>query len=46
MDRDHAVQDQAIKDIFVYPLCHHAREQLRTAESPSFIDREEEDTVL
>jgi hypothetical protein len=46
MDRDHATHSQAIKDIFVYPLCRHAREQLRTAESPIFIDREEEDTVL
>jgi len=42
MDRDHAAQDQAIKDIFVYPLCRHAREQLRTAASPIFIDRDEE----
>jgi len=46
MDRDHAAQDQAIKDIFVYPLCRHAREQLRTAASPIFIDREEEKAVL
>jgi len=46
MDRDHAAHDQAIKDIFVYPLCRHAREQLRTAESPIFIDREEEDAAL
>jgi hypothetical protein len=46
MDRDHAAHGQAIKDIFVYPLCRHAREQLRTAESPIFIDREEEDAAL
>jgi hypothetical protein len=46
MDRDHAAHSQAIKDIFVYPLCRHAREQLRSAASPIFIDREEEDTVL
>jgi hypothetical protein len=46
MDRDHAVHNQAIKDIFVYPLCRHAREQLRTAESPIFIDREEDDAAL
>jgi hypothetical protein len=38
MDRDHAAQDHAIKDIFVYPLCRHAREQLRTAASPTFIE--------
>jgi hypothetical protein len=46
MDRDHAAQDQAIKDIFVYPLCRHAREQLRTAASPIFIDREEPELSL
>ena len=42
MDRDHATHSQAIKDIFVYPLCRHAREQLRTVASPIFIDRDEE----
>jgi hypothetical protein len=46
MDRDHAAQDRDIKDIFVYPLCRHAREQLHTAASPIFSDREEENTVL
>jgi hypothetical protein len=46
MDRDLAAHGESIKDIFVYPLCRHAREQLRSAESPTFIDREEEDTVL
>lgn len=38
MDRDHAAQAQAIKDIFVYPLCRHACEQLRSAASPTFIE--------
>jgi hypothetical protein len=42
MDRDHATHSQAIKDIFVYPLCRHAREQLRSAVSPTFIDRNDE----
>ena len=46
MDRDHAAQDQAIKDIFVYPLCRHARAQLRTAASPIFIDRDEPELPL
>jgi hypothetical protein len=46
MDRDHAIQDQAIKDIFVYPLCRHAREQLRSAVAPTFIEREEDDAAL
>jgi len=43
MDRDHAAHGQAVKDIFVYPLCRHAREQLRTATSPVFIDRDDEE---
>jgi len=43
MDRDHATHSQAIKDIFVYPLCRHAREHLRTATSPVFIDRDEKE---
>jgi len=43
MDRDHAAHGQAIKDIFVYPLCRHAREQLCTATSPVFIDRDEKE---
>jgi len=42
MDRNHAVHSQAIKDIFVYPLCRHAREQLRSAVSPTFIERDDE----
>ena len=46
MDREYAAHGQAIKDIFVYPLCRHAREQFRTTASPIFIDREEENTVL
>jgi len=46
MDRDHATHGQAIKDIFVYPLCRHAREQLRTAASPTFIERDDEGAML
>jgi hypothetical protein len=46
MDRNHAAHGQAIKDIFVYPLCRHAREQLRSAEFPIFIDREEPELPL
>ena len=42
MDREHAAHGQAIKDIFVYPLCRHAREQLRTAVSPTFIEHDDE----
>ena len=43
MDREHAAHGQAIKDIFVYPLCRHAREQLRNAQLPTFIDRDEDE---
>jgi hypothetical protein len=40
MDREHAAHGQAIKDIFVYPLCRHPRERLRNAQLPTFIDRQ------
>jgi hypothetical protein len=43
MDRDHAAHGQAIKDIHVYPLCRHAREKLRSAVSPAFIDCDEDE---
>jgi Druantia protein DruA len=46
MNRDHAAQGQSIKDIFVYPLCRHAREQLRTAVSPTFIEHDDEEAML
>ena len=46
MDRDHAAQGHCVKDIYVYPLCRHAREQLRSAEAPAFIDRDEDDAPL
>jgi hypothetical protein len=35
---DHAAQGKAIKDIFVYPLCRHAQEKLRSSTPPAFID--------
>ena len=41
MDRDHAARGQAIKDIYVYPLCRHVREKLRSATPPTFVDEEE-----
>ena len=46
MNRDHAVHGQAIKNIFVYPLCRHAREQLRTTISPTFIEQDDEGALL
>jgi hypothetical protein len=38
---DHADQGKSVKDIFVYPLRRHAREKLRSATPPIFVQREE-----
>jgi hypothetical protein len=46
MDRDHAAQGQSVKDIFVYPLVRHAREQLHSAVAPVFEDKEEQDAFV
>jgi hypothetical protein len=46
MDRQHAAHGQAIKDIYVYPLCRHAREKLRSATPPVFIDSDEPETSV
>ena len=46
MDREHAAHGQAIKDIFVYPLCRHAQERLRNAVSPTFIEHDDEAAML
>jgi hypothetical protein len=46
MDREHAAHGQAVKDIYIYPLCRHARERLRSAAPPTFIDRDEAETFL
>jgi Druantia protein DruA len=40
MDRDHVLDGQSVKDIYVYPLCRHAQEKLRSAEPPVFVDTE------
>jgi hypothetical protein len=46
MDRDHAAHGQSIKDIFIYPLSHHAQVQLRSAVAPVFVDEEEQDAFI
>jgi hypothetical protein len=46
MDRDHAAQGQSVKDIFIYPLSRHAREQLHSAVAPVFVDKEEQDAFI
>jgi hypothetical protein len=43
MDWDHSAYGQTVKDIFVYPLARHAREQLHNAVTPAFEDKEEQD---
>ena len=41
MDRHHRLHGQAVKDLYVYPLCHNVRERLGTAEAPRWADPEE-----
>ena len=36
MDRANVAQGRAVKDIYVYPLCHQVQERLRTAQAPVF----------
>jgi hypothetical protein len=42
MDRDNVAQGRSVKDIYVYPLCRHVREQLRSAQTPVFIGNDDE----
>jgi hypothetical protein len=42
MDREHAARGQAIKDIYVYPLCRHVQERLCSATPPAFVEQDEE----
>jgi hypothetical protein len=43
---NYAAQGKAIKDIFVYPLCRHAREKLRSATPPVFVERDESELFV
>jgi hypothetical protein len=36
MDRYHGFDGQAVKDVYVYPLCRNVQERLRTTEPPGF----------
>jgi hypothetical protein len=36
MDRHHRLHGHAVKDLYVYPLCGHVQQRLRTAKPPSF----------
>jgi hypothetical protein len=42
MDREHAAQGEAVKDLYVYPLCRHAVERLRSSAAPVWKEPEEE----
>jgi hypothetical protein len=41
MDRDNVARGQAVKDIYVYPLCRHVQERLRGATPPAYVEEEE-----
>jgi hypothetical protein len=42
MDRDHAAHGAAVKDLYVYPLCRHVQQRLRSAAAPVWREPEEE----
>lgn len=42
MDREHAAHGAAVKDLYVYPLCRHVAERLRSAAAPLWQEPEEE----
>jgi hypothetical protein len=46
MDREHATHGKSIKDIYVYPLCRHAQDNLRNAVPPAFVDTEESEAFV
>jgi hypothetical protein len=46
MDRDHAAHGRSVKDIYVYSLCRHAQEKLRSAEPPAFVDTEQSEAFV
>jgi hypothetical protein len=42
MDRHHCLEGQAVKEVYVYPLCRNVQQRLRTAETPRLADCGEE----
>lgn len=42
MDRKHAAHGEAVKDLYVYPLCRHAQQRLRSSIAPAWKEPEEE----
>ena len=42
MDREHRAHGEAVKDLYVYPLCRHVTERLRSSAAPIWKESEEE----
>lgn len=42
MDREHAAHGEAVKDLYVYPLCRHVAERLRSAAAPVWREPKQE----
>jgi hypothetical protein len=42
MDREHAAHGAAVKDLYVYPLCRHVAERLRSSAAPVWKEAEQE----
>ena len=42
MDREHGAHGEAVKDLYVYPLCRHVTERLRSSAAPVWKESEEE----
>lgn len=42
MDREHAAHGEAVKDLYIYPLCRHVAERLRSGTAPVWKQQEEE----
>jgi hypothetical protein len=42
MDREHEAHGAAVKDLYVYPLCRHVEQRLRSATAPVWQEPEQE----
>jgi hypothetical protein len=42
MDREHAAHGEAVKDLYVYPLCRQVQQRLRSAAPPAWRESPEE----
>ena len=41
MDREHASHGEAVKNLYVYPLCRHVQQRLRSAAAPTWREPEQ-----